>query len=873
MARKSRGLAWILPLVFLGLILGLAWWQDPEFWRSTDALYHLAEEAAGRGDYPRALEAARKVWSREPKNTQYGTFLAWVYLEGGQPQAALEVARRVGEKDSQAVGALRIQALALELLGDRRQALELLAGHLSNRPEDPEILKGAAEIAARHSEDYSLAVTYYQKLYQLAPAPQVRRPLVSLLLSLNRFQEAIPLQEEEVAQFPEDQEAQHQLALLYYWQRDYRAATQIYQRLLEKAAQDAALRLEAAKSAEAAQELDKALAHYLWLYGHHRGKKEFALALGRLWSQKGNHAEAAGVLAPLMREQPEMELQRWYALELLLIKDFGKSLKAYEAAWKEGDTHEETIINLARLYAQKGHFAKAAAFWEEAARRHLLEGELRWEAALTYSYARKFAEALEVLQPLHRAHPQDPKLLLFFGQMHFYQKSWDQGAPYFKAYLEVKPRDAEVRRQLAEALSFKPETQDEALNQYGEALKYQDQVPLRLRRVQLLLKARRWEDAARELKECPTPAEPQLLKEQARLWLWLGDLKESLKHYQLFLKQAPLDQGGRLEQARVLTYLGRVPEALAILNRLRLELPRDPGVRVAAIEAYLSAKEFYKALNLAQKELEPRPDLGIEEKTLVARCYSHSKDPPHLYRATELLVQNLRKNRHHHPSLLILNSILPRLPRYEDLDRILNAIPGVKVGGPEFAASLAYFGGRLGRQGGKLDYLLHVLREYRHQGWPDNPGELLGLAWLATEIGDRQAAVGYYQRALKLRPQDQNIAKLLYQWQMVQKEWGQALASLQKQAGDPDRGLETARLYLIRGQYEGVKAAAAAMPEGHRDRAPTLLLVAQACRLEGDYPEALKILPSGRPGAPGGMAHGKGPGPGEPGGQGGRGPL
>ena len=79
----------------------------------------------------------------------------------------------------------------------------------------------------------------------------LRRPLLSLLLSLNRFQEAIPLQEEEVAQFPEDQEAQHQLALLYYWQRDYRAATQIYQRLLEKAAQDAALRLEAAKSAEA----------------------------------------------------------------------------------------------------------------------------------------------------------------------------------------------------------------------------------------------------------------------------------------------------------------------------------------------------------------------------------------------------------------------------------------------------------------------------------------------------------------------------------------------------------------------------------------------------------------------------------------------
>ncbi|MDP3183481.1 MAG: tetratricopeptide repeat protein [Desulfobaccales bacterium] len=842
MSRKKRWLVWVLPLGFLGLILGVAWLKDPDFWRSSAALFRLAEEAAVRGDLRGALTPARKVWSRQPENSGYGTFLGWVYLQGGQPQAALEVSRQVWNRDPKAVEALKIQALALELLGERQKAQELLAGYLKEKPEDPEILKSAAEIATRHSEDHSLAVTYYQRLYQLAPDPLVRRPLVGLLLSLNRFQEAIPLQEEEVAQFSEDKEALHQLALLYYWQRDYQAATQVYQRLLERAAQDAALRLEAAKSAEAAQQVDQALANYLWLYGHHQGKKEYALALARLWSKKGNHAEAAGVLAPLMQEQPEAEVRRWYALELLLIKDFGKSLQAYEAAWKEGDTHKETIINLARLYAQKGHFVKAASLWDEAGRRHLLEGELRWEAALTYSYARRFAEALEVLQPLHRAHPQDPRLLLFFGQMYFYQKNWDQAVHYFKVYLEKNPRDAEVRRQLAEVLSFKPETREAALDQYGEALKLKDEVPLRLRRIHLLLQARRWEDAARELKDCPVPAQPQLIREQARLWLWLGDLQQALKNYRLFLKHAPLDRGGRLELARVLTYLGRTPEALELLNRLRLEAPRDPTVRVAAIEAYLSAKDFTKALILAQKELEPLPDLSIDERALVARCYAHTKDPPQLYRATELLLQNLKQNRHHHPSLLILTSLLPRLPRYEDLDRVLNAMPGIKVGGPEFAASLAYFGGRLGRQGGKLDYLLHVLKEYRRHHWPDNPGELLGLAWLATELGEHQPAMAYYRRALELRPHDQSIAKLLYQWQMVQKDWGQALVSLKKQGDRPEQALETARLYLIRGQYEGVKAVVAGIPEGQADRGPALLLLAQAYRLEGNYPEALKTL-------------------------------
>ncbi len=842
MSSKKRWMVWVLPLIFLGLILGVVWLKDPDFWRSSAALFKMAEEAAARGDLPGALNPARKAWSREPENSSYGTFLAWVYLEGGQPQAALEVSRQVWSRDAAAVGALKIQALALDLLGERQKALELLARHLKERPEDMEILKTAAEIATRRSEDHPLAVTYYQRLYELAPDPLVRRPLVGLLLSLNRFKEAIPLQEEEAAQFPEDQEALHQLALLYYWERDWAAATQVYQRLLERAAHDAALRLEAAKTAEAAHEVDQALAQYLWLYGHHQGKKEYALALARLWSQKGNHAEAAGVLAPLMREQPEPILRRWYALELLLIKDFDKSLQAYEAAWKDGDTHQETIINLARLYARKGQFGRAASLWDEAGRRHLLEGELCWEAALTYSYTRRFQEALEVLQPWHRVHPQDPRLLLFFGQMHFYQKNWDQAAHYFKAYLEKSPRDAEVRRQLAEVLAIKPETRQEALDQYGEALKLKDEVPLRLRRIHLLLQASRWEDAARELKDCPAPAQPQLIREQARLWLWLGNLQEALKHYQLFLKHAPLDRAGRLEEARVLTYLGKVPEALEIINRLRLELPRDPAVRVAAIEAYLSGKDFTKALILAQKELEPLPDLSIDERALVARCYAHTKDPTHLYRATELLIQNLKHNRHHHPSLLILTSILPRLPRYEDLDRIMDAMPGIREGDPGVAASLAFFDGRLGRHGGKLNYLQHVLEEYRRHKWPDNPGELLGLAWLATELGEQHAAMAYYRRALALRPHDQSIAKLLYQWQMVQKDWGQALVTLQKQGDNPAQALEMARLYLIRGQYEGVKAVVAALPEGHPDRGPALVLLAQAYRLEGNYPEALKTL-------------------------------
>ncbi|MDO9531514.1 MAG: tetratricopeptide repeat protein, partial [Deltaproteobacteria bacterium] len=763
-----------------------------------------------------------------------------IYLDAGQFKAALEISRQMMDRDP-GPGALIIHAQALDRLGEPKEGLDTMAWYLQRQPDDRSILASAAGIAARHEQYFPLGVTYYQRLYALDRDPQVRRQLVKLLVSLNRYKEAIPLQEEEVAEFPEDQEALHFQALLYYWHRDYRAASDIFQRLLEKSAENSGLRLEAAKAADAAKDNDRALNQYLWLYARNRGQKEYALALARLWAQKGNHAEAAGVLGPLMEQQPDSALRRWYALELLLVGDFDKAQTQYHKAWEEGDTHQETIINLARLYARKNRFTKAAGLWDEASRRQLIKGELRWEAALTYSYAHRYKDALEIIAPLRQQNTKDPKLLLFSGQLHFYQKHWGQAAHFFSAYLEQNPRDVEVRRQLAEVLSFEPANREQALSQYDEILKIRDDVNLRLRRISLLLEDRRWEQAAQELQKCPTPEDPRLLREQAHLYLWLGNLPEALKNYDLSLKKAPEDRVARLEKARVLTYLERGSEALELLNRLRMEQPEDPGVRVAAVEAYLSLRDFPKALALAQKELEPLPDLSLEARALLARCYAHSAEPSHLQKALDLLVKNLWKNRYHHASLLIMAALLPRLPRYEDLNRVMYRLPGIRVGSPEYVASLSFFSGKLGRQGGKLDYLLHVLREYRRHKRPKSPGELLGLAALAMELDNRPAAVRYYEQALRLRPQDQSIAKLLLQCQMAQKNFGQALKLMEKQ-GNPGSPLEMARLYLMRRQYEGVKAVVAKIPADSPDYSQGLLLLVQAYRGEQNYPETLRTL-------------------------------
>jgi len=169
-------------------------------------------------------------------------------------------------------------------------------------------------------------------------------------------------------------------------------------------------------------------------------------------------------------------------------------------------------------------------------------------------------------------------------------------------------------------------------------------------------------------------------------------------------------------------------------------------------------------------------------------------------------------------------------------------IPGIKVDSPEYVATVAFFNSNLGRHGGKLDYLLHVLKQYGNRRWPDSPGEFLALADLAMELGDRPAAERYYRRAQKLKPGDQRLANLILQCQMTQKDWSKVLVTLKGKPATPENAVEIARVYLMRGQYEGVKAAAAQVPEQHPNYAQAQLLKVQACRLEKSYPEALQTL-------------------------------
>ncbi len=913
---------WLIgTLIFLGALFWQIWAQDPYFYLSAHDLFRRAQSAQQEGDQAKALEFAQRAWGREPQNWQYAEFLAWRYLEADRPEKALELFQQIGQQQPTAT-ALTGQVTALTRLDRRQAALKLLASHLAAHPQDAATLRLAADLAAQETATQEQALAYYQRLAALTPQDQdIRRRLVELYIALGRFAAAIPLQEQVVADDPENVQALHQLALLYAWQQDHQAAVPIYQRLLERAAADQALRLEAARNAEAAKDLDQAILHYLALYARSGGQKEYALVLARLWSQTGKHAEAAAVLAPLMVAQPTLEERRFYALELLLAGDYGPALKAYRQVWEAGDSHKETILNLARLSAQQQHFRQAAAFWDEAARRQLLDADLRREAALTYAYARRYQDAAAVLQPVDR---REPKLLLFLGQMHFYQKQWRQAVHYYQEYLRQAPHDVAARRQLAQTLSFLPESLEAAAREYEAAAQASGDPALLLQRAAVLLQSAqnatddpdlyqeapvRWAAAHNALQQVPsTGLSPELLREQGILWLWLGDLEPALACLEKYLQVRPHDRQAHLDKARTLIYLQQGATAADVLRRLP---PPSVAARTSAqaggegdeavapsesasptaggagteievltlfLEAALADRQWPEAqrrawqLYLTQMPADtPAPQtwtaarrrlreagtaVSLPPATRVAMAralclYPQLDQEQEVVRvAVDLCIANLRprppvdqvSRQSYQAALLLLKYLLPRLSHYEDLQELVDRLPGVRAQSPEYLAALNYFSRDLGRQGGKLQYLLQTLEDRERQHRPRRPGDLLFLAALASELGDYRQAVRFLEQVQRLRPQDERLATLRQQALAAAHESGRLLQALAARPQTPENALAMAQVSLERLQYDGALALLAAVARGDRLWPQAQMLAIQAYQGLQNYPAALAAI-------------------------------
>ncbi len=223
-------------------------------------------------------------------------------------------------------------------------------------------------------------------------------------------------------------------------------------------------------------------------------------------------------------------------------------------------------------------------------------------------------------------------------------------------------------------------------------------------------------------------------------------------------------------------------------------------------------------------------DLSPEARVDIARALCHQ---PHLDQeqdaarvAVDLCLANLNSHasgpdarRTYQASCLLLAYLLPRLNYFDDLQSLVHRLPGIREKSPEYIASLHYFTESLGRQGGKLQYLLHTLEDRQETHRARSPGDLMYLAALASELGDKRTAVRYFDQALRLRPLDQRLSALRLQALMAANDAGRVLQVLEGRPATPENALEMGRVYLQRHQYEGAIAVLAGIPRNAKSLA------------------------------------------------------
>jgi len=151
--------------------------------------------------------------------------------------------------------------LALVAKGDVEAALSLLEDYLARHPDD---LDAALEYAralwriGRMDE----AIDSYRTVLARGAGLEVRREFVRLLVTLRRWDDAILLYEEMVADSPADTDLLRDYARALVWAERYVEALEVFARLIEAAPEDEALLREYAAVATWAGRYDVALALY-----------------------------------------------------------------------------------------------------------------------------------------------------------------------------------------------------------------------------------------------------------------------------------------------------------------------------------------------------------------------------------------------------------------------------------------------------------------------------------------------------------------------------------------------------------------------------------------------------------------------------------
>jgi len=453
---------------------------DPQVISQAAQLAHYLE------DHQQAL-ALSELWLEQAPADEEALQLA-ILSEirlGNIPAASRYLDMLLGEHGGEALGRLVSQARGLDAQGNR-QLVEALA-QLTDRYPDQAPLWYARALWLEHQNDYAGALEADERALDLMPRheealllkaqllhklgeekqalrhlkklvrkyPQARRPRITyirMLLATGDTDNAEKQLVRMAEQYPEDLDLRFSLALLALEAGASDAARGQLQALLAQNYRPDDMHLYLGQAAEQAQDLDRAVDHYLKVQGAQAVRANVQAA--RLLYQQGNSDQASALMASLARQHPELSTSLTIT-EAEMHNDRGDpqgALILLDQAVEAEPDNTELLYSRAMIAEKTGDLAKL----ERDLRRVLSISPDDASAlnALGYTLANRTQRLDEAYDYISRAlalRPNDPAILDSMGWVLYKRGELEAARDYLRRAYEKFP-DPEVAAHYGEVL-------------------------------------------------------------------------------------------------------------------------------------------------------------------------------------------------------------------------------------------------------------------------------------------------------------------------------------------------------------------------------------------------------------------------------------
>jgi tetratricopeptide (TPR) repeat protein len=802
-------------LAFVGgwllLLLGFLIWLDPAFWEGPHGHYRAAVDLAEEGRIEEAGARLDRALRLDPENHGYLRARAWLHLEAGHaPEAATAF----------------------------RRSLELAAGH-------PEGLLGLARAQLALGEEGEARRTL-EGLDARLDEPDHLQRLARLRVELGEPEAALPLYRELAAEWPGDpgtlDEASAAAAMAGKWDE----ARKLARRLAETAGDPALARRGITRQAEvarAAGDPEGAWSLYRTIPGPDNLGARAALAL-----ELERFDEAAALHRELLEDAPDGPGAREARTALAYALQRADRLEeAREAYARLVEVHPDDVqprVDYVHVLNRMGRHGEA---WEALSvlDAPAVDPELHWLQARTAHWAGDQGSAGRLLQAWAQRAPGDPGTFLLLAENRRMMGDMEGLADALSRYLELRPEEVEVRRELAETLAAQGRSV-EAILHLRRAVEARPDDPELLERLGILFESTGdHESALRRLSTAaalhPDPS-PELRLRVARLHRWTGDPAGAVEWYQGALaahsaalsgttapgadREAAPEAGqdaileatleATLELAEALLDAGRPGDALRHLSGATGEAAGKAGV-----PGEPPARGFQPTV----RELELR-----------ARAASEAGEPGLAAQALEALALlrplTTQELRWRAGFLRASGEEAQALSSYESL---LAETPG----DPELLRAVGDLRMDRGDGAGALQSYQEIPEGSR------SPELVLAMARARTGLGERERGMEHYRAYLEARPGDLAVHLELARNLMLAGRADEALAHYRpwvEARGEEGLALELARAHLVVEDFPSALEVSR-RGEARREEVAQLRLVqAQALGALGEVRPAALLL-------------------------------